>query len=296
MNRRQRVLEFVRPAGRVGVEIGPLARPLILREDGDILYADHLGADDLRRKYDGHPALGPEGVAGIAEVDVVLDRCSLAEALGPRGPVDYVVAAHVIEHIPDPIRWLAEAAEALKADGLVCLVVPDKRFTFDHHRPVTPTGALVAAHLNRLERPPISAIYEQIARACPVHAPAVWKGHRVDPTPYPGGGPAEALRIVREVAGTDTYVDAHCTVFTPHSFAVALAEILALGLIPFACEAFAPTLPNEDEFFVLLRKRDAWSPEARAASVPSLDAKRHHDLPPSRVSAWIRSAARARGL
>ena len=35
-------------------------------------------------------------------------------ALGDRGPVGYVVASHVIEHVPDLVGWLGELAEVLR--------------------------------------------------------------------------------------------------------------------------------------------------------------------------------------
>jgi len=279
MDRRQRVLDLVKPRGRRGVEIGPLANPLILRGDGDVLYADHLPTEGLRRKYRGHPGLGAEGTDAIVPVDVVLDGCTLAEALGARAPVDYVVASHVLEHIPDPVGWLREAAEGLREGGMVCLLVPDRRFTFDHFRRDSTPGEIVAAHLAGLRTPPAAHVYEQIARACAVEPAAIWRGETVDPAPLPGGGPREALRVARDVAETGDYVDAHCLVVTPHGFADILAEILALGLLPFEVADFVPTGRNEAEFVVLLRKASDLSPAERAASVPRLDPRRHRDLP-----------------
>jgi len=291
MDRRQRVLDLVRPQGRRGVEIGPLANPLIRHGDGEVLYADHLPTEGLARKYSGHPGLGPEGTAAIVPVDVVLDGRPLAQALG--APVDYVVASHVLEHIPDPAGWLAEAADALREGGTVCLLVPDRRFTFDHFRRESTAGEVVAAHLARLRTPPAACVYEQIARACPVDPFAVWRGEPVDPTPLSGGGPREALRVARTVAATGDYVDAHCLVATPHGFCAILAEILALGLAPFEVAAFVPTPRNEAEFCVLLRKRSDLSPAQRAGTVPRLDPGRHRDLPrpgwKARLAAALRS-------
>lgn len=294
MDRRQRVLNLVRPQGRRGVEIGPLTRPLILRGDGEILYADHLPAERLRRKYADHGTLGPEGVAGIAEVDLVLDGRTLAQALGERGPVDYVVASHVLEHIADPIGWLNEAAEVLPEHGLVCLALPDRRFVFDHFRTTTTVGEMIAAHLSGLRQPGPASVYEQIARAAPVNAFAVWRGEPADPAPIAGGGPQAALHLAR-LAAEGAYHDAHCGVFTPASFAAAFAEIAGLGLIPFACADFAPTRAGEGEFFVLLRKAAEASPEARARSFPRLDPRLHDRLP--QRPGWVaRLTAAARSL
>lgn len=278
MDRRQRVLNLVLPQGRTGVEIGPLTNPLIRKDEGDVLYADHLPTDELRRQYAEHPTLGPAGTDGIHPVDIVLGEGGLAVALGQRGPVDYIVASHVVEHVPDPIGWLREAGDALREGGVFCLIVPDKRFTFDHFRAPTTAGALVAAHLAGLRRPPLATVYEHFARTTPVDAGAVWDGRPVPLTPI-SGGPAEALSIAAGLAETGASVDVHCAVFTPFSFAEILAELIGLDLLPFECAALEPTRPRESEFFVLLRKRTDHPAAARAATVLRLDPDRHGAVP-----------------
>lgn len=293
MDRRQRVLNLVLPRGRTGVEIGPLAHPLILKSDGEmggeVLYADHMPTDGLRHHYRQHPTLGPSGIDGIVPVDIVLGEGGLPEALGERGPVDYIVASHVVEHIPDPLGWLAEAATTLREGGVFCLIVPDKRFTFDHFRTPTSVGALLAARLAGLRKPPLSIVYEHFARACAIDRRAVWQGRPVAMRPLTGG-PAAAFEAVERIARDGSYTDVHCSVFTPFSFAVALEEVLSLGLLPFECATLEPTREREDEFFVLLRKRSEMVPAQRAATVPRLDPRRHDALPKPRLGARLAAA------
>ena len=50
---------------------------------------------------------------------------------------DAVLASHVIEHVANPLRALAEWRRVLRAGGALVLVVPHREMTFDHHRPVT---------------------------------------------------------------------------------------------------------------------------------------------------------------
>lgn len=297
MDRRQRVLNFVVPHGRTGVELGPLSRPIVLKSDGNVLYADHLSTEGLRHQYRDHPTLGPDGIEGIVPVDVVLGEGGLPRALGSRGPVDYIVASHVVEHVPDAIGWLRECGEALNEGGVFCLMVPDKRFTFDHFRTPTSVGALVAAHLLRLRTPPPEAVYEHFARACEVDVPATWRGQRVPDRPIVGGPPA-ALDATATAVASGRHIDVHCTVFTPYSFGRVLTELLALDLLPFECAALEPTRPCKSEFFVLLRKRSDLGAAARSATVPRLDPARHDALPPpagwpkrTRAAArrWVRS-------
>jgi SAM-dependent methyltransferase len=55
----------------------------------------------------------------------------------PDGTLDYLCSSHVLEHLPDPIAALHEWHRVLRPGGLLYLVVPDKRYTFDEPRPVT---------------------------------------------------------------------------------------------------------------------------------------------------------------
>jgi SAM-dependent methyltransferase len=57
---------------------------------------------------------------------------------------DFVLASHVIEHIPDPIAALKEWARV--ARRYVVLVVPHRDRTFDRDRPLTPLSELIERH------------------------------------------------------------------------------------------------------------------------------------------------------
>jgi SAM-dependent methyltransferase/uncharacterized protein YbaR (Trm112 family) len=72
------------------------------------------------------------GAAG--RVDFLADARALPLA---DGTLDYLCSSHVLEHLPDPIAALHEWHRVLRPGGLLYLVVPDKRFTFDEPRPVT---------------------------------------------------------------------------------------------------------------------------------------------------------------
>jgi SAM-dependent methyltransferase len=57
---------------------------------------------------------------------------------------DFVLASHVIEHIPDPIAALKEWARV--ARRYIVLVVPHRDRTFDRDRPLTPLSELIERH------------------------------------------------------------------------------------------------------------------------------------------------------
>jgi SAM-dependent methyltransferase len=50
---------------------------------------------------------------------------------------DFVLACHVLEHVANPLRALQEWKRVLVPGGAILVMVPDKRRSFDHKRPVT---------------------------------------------------------------------------------------------------------------------------------------------------------------
>jgi predicted SAM-dependent methyltransferase len=113
-----------------GIEIGALNSPLQVPREARVKYVDRMATPDLRKQY-------PE----LADLDLVdADIIDDGERLGSVGDStqDFVIANHFIEHCQNPLLALSNMFRVLKADGLLYLAVPDKRFTFDVDRPVTP--------------------------------------------------------------------------------------------------------------------------------------------------------------
>ena len=78
------------------------------------------------------------GTAG--RVDFLADARTLPLA---DDTLDYLCSSHVLEHLPDPLAALHEWHRVLRPGGLLYLVVPDKRLSFDAPRPLTPPEHLV---------------------------------------------------------------------------------------------------------------------------------------------------------
>jgi SAM-dependent methyltransferase len=65
----------------------------------------------------------------------VAEACNLS--MIPNASYDFVLASHVLEHVANPLRALAEWRRVLVPVGALLIIVPDKRATFDHKRPYT---------------------------------------------------------------------------------------------------------------------------------------------------------------
>lgn len=145
MDRRHYLLALIDPATQRGLEIGALCKPVVPPAAGRIEYVDHLPTEALREKYAADPNVD---IDQIVPVNYVWGASTLPEAVGDQR-FDYVIASHVIEHVPDPIGWFKEIAAVLKPGGVLSLAIPDKRWTFDCRREVTSASALIESYFER---------------------------------------------------------------------------------------------------------------------------------------------------
>jgi SAM-dependent methyltransferase len=257
----RRDLACITPATMRGLEIGPLAAPRVRKNEGPVRYLDHADADELRRKYAVDPDM-QHRLAEIVDVDYVMgEHQGIYDAVAQDAPFDYVIASHLIEHIPDPVTWMQDVAKALRIGGVLSLVIPDKRYCFDVNRRTTEIGDLVDAHLRHLRQPSYRQVYDFISKEISgiVDTAAIWAGTadyagvvRSDVT----DPDVAAFELCREMDEAGGFVDVHCHVFTPDSFLELYGKLARLGLIDFEMAYFSPTQVNTLEFFASLRRLD----------------------------------------
>ena len=113
-----------------GIEIGGLHNPLKVPSAANVKYVDRLPVEELRRQY---PELADRS---LVHVDILDDGEKLATV--DAQSQDFVIANHFLEHCENPIDTLANMTRVLKPGGILYMAVPDKRYTFDKERPVTP--------------------------------------------------------------------------------------------------------------------------------------------------------------
>lgn len=67
------------------------------------------------------------------------------------GSYDFVLSCHSLEHVANPLKALAEWHRVLRENGMLVLVLPDKRHTFDVNRPYTTIAHLLNDRRNGIE-------------------------------------------------------------------------------------------------------------------------------------------------
>ena len=255
VDRIARITSLIDVARMKGIEIGALHHPLLQRAGTQVRYVDHASTEELREKY-ANDGSGEHVVETMVDVDYVwAPGKRLAEAIAGWGPVDYIVASHVIEHVADPIDWLDQAGEALADNAFLCLAIPDKRFTFDARRPASTIGQLIETHFRGATAPTTQQIFDHVVNFLPnSDTIALWNGR--DPKTFrrQDNPAALAYRMCVEQGETGAYLDVHANVFTDDSFVEILAELAAIDLLPFAVAEFLPTKRYELEFVLTLQK------------------------------------------
>jgi SAM-dependent methyltransferase len=214
----------------LGLEIGPLHRPLAKHDGMRVEYVDLHSAAQLREIY-------PE----LKEVELVdPDILDDAQTLGTvaSGRYDFVAAPHVIEHMRNPIRAVENWLRVLKPGGLLYLIVPDKRATFDHARVRTTLGHLVLDY----RRPSADRDYEHYLD----YALHVQKAHWWT-----------MLQEADRLAGVDYSIHFH--VFQPSDM-MRLLDWIDRNVRRLEVVEGPSMSPDSDEFHVLLRALPADAP------------------------------------
>ena len=243
MLHREHFLRHVDPNISRGLEIGAFDLPMVLPQEGHCIFADFRTKDELIQlasRLEGH------NPGFVQDVDI-----DLREGYDKiEGRFDWIVASHVIEHVPDVIGWLQILASKLNDNGTLFLIIPDKNFTFDIHRGETRITDVVDAHRQGLEKPSFAQVFDHFFYAANLSSEVIWRGEAV---PAPERNYAAAVQAAART--NREYVDVHCSVFSPQSFFMLFSQLEKLNLIPFHVGEIRPTQPYFSDFSAVLRKR-----------------------------------------
>ena len=226
MDRFQKITAALDTSGK-GLEIGPSHNPILPKRAGyDVETVDHLDQQGLIEKYRDHGI----DLSKIEPVDYVWTGEPLPELIGDQGRYDWIVAAHVIEHVPDVIGFLQQCLTLLKPDGVLSLVVPDRRYCFDYFRFPSSTGSLLQAHLENRKRHSPGQLVDYVSTVCETGGRIAWSPTDAGPTTFVHSL-EQAKSMLSGYLQHSQYVDLHGWVFTPSSFRLVMSDFSALDLV-----------------------------------------------------------------
>lgn len=141
-------------AGKTGIEIGGPSQvfsrngifpvyPVVQHLDNCNFSAQTVWAGSLQAGtkfvFDKHKPAGEQFIAEATNLDFL-----------PASHYDFLLSSHVLEHIANPIRALQQWIRLLKVEGTLVLILPDRKKTFDHMRPVTHISHLIEDYENNV--------------------------------------------------------------------------------------------------------------------------------------------------
>jgi hypothetical protein len=243
--RKQRVLSGIKREG-VGIEIGPSHDPLAPKREGfNVHIIDHASREELRAKYAGHNL----ALDAIEEVDFVWHGESYLELTKNPHHYDWIIGSHLVEHTPDLIAFLSDCDSVLKDDGVLSLIIPDKRFVFDHFRPITGLARVIDAHLAGQKIHSEGAVAEYFLNVVGKNHTLAWDV--ATPGEYNFIHDAQqAKQGMADVRERHAYLDIHNWCFVPSSFRLIMADLHTLGYTRLREVQFHPT--DGAEFYITL--------------------------------------------
>lgn len=256
ISRENKILRHIHK-NEIGIEIGPSHNPIAPKKNGyKVNIIDHLSREDLIKKYHGHNV----NLENIEEVDFVWKGESYSELTGVEKHYDWIIASHVIEHTPDLIGFLIDCDSILKDDGVISLVVPDKRYCFDHFRPITGLSKIIDNHFQKETLHTAGTVAEYYLNVVSKAGNIAWDStasgdysfvHTLE----------NAKHGIKSVLNEKKYIDVHAWCFVPHSFRLIIQDLFDLGLIPFQEVEFFPT--EGCEFYLTLSRNGKGNDSSR---------------------------------
>ena len=237
--------DFASLAGHLGgliLEIGPFYSPLIRGENSR--FADVLDKNSLMKRAEevgGDPK-------SVPRIDWLIDSGQLVD---PPYEFTNCISSHVLEHQPNIVSHLQQVYELLPNGGRYFLLIPDRRYCFDHLIPNSSPGEMIAAYLENRTRHPLRSIIEHRVLASHNDPYKHWENlHGNDNVSIESLNQA----IMEFESAENGYIDVHSWYFDPDSFRHSITLLNKLNLVSFEIERLYSTRRHSNEFWAILRK------------------------------------------
>lgn len=255
---------------RPGIEIGPWFSPIAPKRDGYRTTVVDVQELEALRAQAGQRGIAPGKIANLEAVDVVGDASRILELIRGAGITTrfgWIISSHNFEHLPDPIGFLTGCGELLEPDGVVGLVLPDKRFCFDRFQPHTTLGGMLRARARHTD--PLEPEWTKFQQKSLAARLVETDGQRRHAWSMETDCP-EKIMVINDIRpafqelgeslerGTAENFHGHRWRFTPASFELLIHELRALGLVGLEIETICDTVGTS--FAVRLKLAQPWNP------------------------------------
>jgi len=117
-----------------GIEIGAMDLPLRVKKGVRVKYLDRISKADSAKIF-------PDIQNSLVDVDIIGNGETL-EVVQSESQ-DFVIGNHFIEHTENPVATIKNMLRVVRPGGKIFMAIPDKRFTFDEKREITPVSHFI---------------------------------------------------------------------------------------------------------------------------------------------------------
>jgi len=231
------------PKDQKGIEIGPFANPLL--KGPSIAYLDVLPTEDLIARAISL-GLDPRSVPEISYVSNSNGFPRISESF------NFAISSHSIEHHPDLIKHLNQVSQILYPRGKYFLIIPDKRYCFDHFIAESTIADVIDAYLEARKVHTAKSVIEHRALTTHNDPASHFLGNHGNILSNQHERVKSAMDELNNAQGS--YIDVHAWQFTPTSFTEVISQLNLLDLVDFEVYDVWDTASNTFEFMAVLQK------------------------------------------
>lgn len=225
------------------LEIGPFDSPQI--KGDNVKYLDVLSKELLIQRCKEIGRI--ENIYNVPEIHYTDGLKNVKENF------KFAISCRSVEHQLSFVDHLNEVYNILEDDGYYILVVPDKRYCFDHFIKETDISEILSDYCTKKTNHSVKSLIEHRCYTTHNDCARHWNGDHgyqiIQESKYCLNYTLEEYK-----QKSSSYIDVHNYKFTPDSFREIFDKLVFLGLTRFSIEEIYPTLRDTNEFFVVLKK------------------------------------------
>lgn len=235
------------------MEISPLSSPLLPSDYGGYRSADVTDRLGLIEKYKDHDAVDK---SMIQEPTYIWNGQPYRQLVGEHTKFELIVAAHVLEHVPNLIMFLNDMASILDKEGQLRLIFPDYRYCFDWSRQPSRLADIIAAYSENRTKPTSADVYDYFAlvhtggvRNVPTEHWAVSDEMLFETRVLTPSLDWHAAAMTEVTHSHASYVDVHVWRFDSTTFYEYMSFLTKVGLLKLQLVNIVPAQKNNFEIF-----------------------------------------------
>lgn len=262
--------KFLNETNLKALEISPWDNPF-LRGD-NVKYFEVMNSERIKILSEGY-CRNLENVPDIDFLDPTGNLGVIDEKF------DIVFSSHVIEHCPDLVEHLRNVSKILNPGGVYVLIIPDKRYCFDHYNPESTFSEVIEAYANERKIPRLADVINLAYTRTHNNPVLHWLGYHGKRYGYrdaplepdakaeimgeyffddgKGLNREKILQLVEkysEALDKREYISTHNWRFTPDSFGYIINILNKLNFIDLSLFRLCHTIWGRLEFIAVLEK------------------------------------------